>query len=207
MTANDTHFDTLDKTISSPADQQLARQHAPLIRFDEREPFLPLAVGYTIFHQPGDSPSFPRQIHLPPAATTVIEYAIWWDWDIGHLYELEHVWVYLDQNGDPVRLEASWHAGYNEMVDKTGHMPLEGQRLAVYSEPGKHAFAPYPEFFEERRPGTLLECRRNAGVGGVLVTPLFKGNYPRPDAAQQPAGAHLFAAPSLHARLSLHPDF
>ena len=47
--------------------------------------------------------------------------------------------------------------------------------MVVYSEPGKHAFAPSPEFFLERKPGTLLECGRNAGIGGVHVTPLFEG--------------------------------
>jgi glycerophosphoryl diester phosphodiesterase len=174
-TADDTHIDTLDKTIGSGADYQLARQHAPYIRFDDREPFLPLVVGYTIFRESGVSPSFPRQINLPPEATTAIEYAIWWDWDIGHLYELEHVWVFVNQNGDLVRSEASWHGGYNVMIDKTGHIPVEGRRLTVYSEPGKHAFAPYPEFFMEREPSTRLECGRNAGKGGVHVTPLFKG--------------------------------
>jgi glycerophosphoryl diester phosphodiesterase len=174
-TANDTHLDTLDKTIGSGADYQSARQHAPYIRFDDREPFLPLVVGYTIFHESGVSPSFPRQINLPPEAAAAIEYAIWWDWDIGHLYELEHVWVFVDQNGDLVRSEASWHGGYNVMIDKTGQIPMKDKRLAVYSEPGKHAFAPYPEFFSERKPGTLLECGRNAGIGGVHVTPLFKG--------------------------------
>ena len=174
-TANDTDFKTLDKTISSDADYQLARQYAPYIRFDDQEPFLPLVVGYTIFHDSGKSPSFPRHIHLASEAATAIEYAIWWDWDIGHLYELEHVWVFINQNGDLVRSEASWHGGYNSMIDETGQIPMKDGRLSVYSESGKHAFAPYPEFFLERKPGTLLECGRNAGIGGVHITPLFKG--------------------------------
>jgi glycerophosphoryl diester phosphodiesterase len=174
-TANDTHLDTLDKTIGSDADYQLALQHAPYIRFDDREPFLPSVVGYTIFHESGESPSFPRQIHLPSGVTTAIEYAIWWDWDIGHLYELEHVWVFVNQGGDLVRSEASWHGSYNEMIDETRQIPMEGTRLIVYSEPGKHAFAPYPEFFLKRKPDTMLSCGRNAGIGGVHVTPLFKG--------------------------------
>jgi hypothetical protein len=40
-------------------------------------------------------------------AALAIEYAIWWDWDIGHLYELEHVWVYLDADRQVIRGEAS----------------------------------------------------------------------------------------------------
>jgi glycerophosphoryl diester phosphodiesterase len=175
ITANDTNFNTLDRTIGSDSDYQLALQHAPYIRFDDREPFLPSVVGYTIFHESGASPSFPRQIYLDSGVVTAIEYAIWWDWDIGHLYELEHVWVFINQNGEPVRADASWHAGYNAMVNESGQTPIQGGRLIVYSEPGKHAFAPFPEFFLERKPGTLLECERNAGIGGVHVTPLFEG--------------------------------
>ncbi len=173
--ANDTNFNTLDKTIGSDTDYQLALRHAPYIRFDEREPFFPSVVGYTVFRETGVSPSFPRPINLNSEVTTVIEYAIWWDWDIGHLYELEHVWVYINQSGELVRAEASWHGGYNEMIDKIGQIPMEGKRLVVYSEPGKHAFAPAPEFFLERKPNTMLSCGRNAGIGGVHVTPLFEG--------------------------------
>jgi putative hydrolase of the HAD superfamily len=98
-TAHDTNFNSLDRTIGSDADYQLALRHAPYIRFDDREPFLPSVVGYTIFRESGASASFPRQIHLDAEVATVIEYAIWWDWDIGHLYELEHVWVYVNPHG------------------------------------------------------------------------------------------------------------
>ncbi|MCI0476626.1 MAG: hypothetical protein L0Y55_10295, partial [Anaerolineales bacterium] len=44
--------------------RDLAARYAPLIYFDRKEPFLPLAVGYTIFTQDGASPSFPRRIEL-----------------------------------------------------------------------------------------------------------------------------------------------
>ncbi len=55
----------LTATSATPAmwvepDQALVHQHAPRIRFDRREPFLPLAAGYTLFTQDGFSPSFPR---------------------------------------------------------------------------------------------------------------------------------------------------
>src|SRR5690349_3791685 len=90
-------------------DQALAARYAPLLRFDANEPFLPLAAGYTIFRADGPSLSMRRQVALAasehPQATLAIEYAIWWDWDIGHLYELEHVWVYLDAQGRVVGCE------------------------------------------------------------------------------------------------------
>jgi glycerophosphoryl diester phosphodiesterase len=158
------------------ADQALAARHAPIIRFDAREPFLPSVVGYTVFRADGDSPSFPRRIELgqQPNAALAIEYAVWWDWDIQHLYELEHVWVYLDANEQPVGAEASWHGGYHDMaVD--GALLLTDNRLTIYSESGKHAFAPREDWLIERSPHTRLSCTRKHGLGGVWVTPLFKG--------------------------------
>ncbi|MCU0503271.1 MAG: glycerophosphodiester phosphodiesterase [Anaerolineae bacterium] len=113
--------DTMPMTpLAAPqggTDRRLAMRYAPILRFDANEPFLPLAAGYTIFRESGASPSFQRGrvIDLAPEgespAALAIEYAIWWDWDIGHLYELEHAWVYVDAQGQVVRAEASWLAG------------------------------------------------------------------------------------------------
>ncbi len=172
---DDKHFATLDKTIPSAVDHALALRHAPRIRFDAQEPFFPSVVGYTVFREAGRSPSFPREIELAPQVTTVIEYAVWWDWDIGHLYELEHIWVHLDQHENVVAGEASWHGGHNAMIDENGQVPIEDGRLTVHSEPGKHAFAPSPQRLLERAPRTTLSCGVNAGTMGVHVTPLFKG--------------------------------
>ena len=169
----DTNLATLDCTASNEQDHALALTHAPLIRFDAAEPFLPSAVGYTVFRTNAESPSFPRRIEI--GAGCVIEYAIWWDWDIGHLYELEHIWVHLDANGNMVDAEASWHGGFNRMVDQNGNIPLENGRLVVYSEPGKHAFAPSEQRLLERRPTTLHGCTTGSGRMGVHVTRLFKG--------------------------------
>lgn len=160
-------------------DQALAARYAPIIRFDVHEPFLPLAAGYTIFRQDAPSPSFPRQIHLAPGdrppATLAIEYAIWWDWDIGHLYELEHVWVYVDDAGRVVYGEASAHGGFASMLHD-GQLACEGERLVVYSEPGKHAFAPTPSWYDKlRQPHARTTTRESAGAGGVLVTALYRG--------------------------------
>ncbi len=162
----------------------LAATYSPLIYFDRREPFFPLAVGYTLFTADGDSPSFPRRVelagpgHLP--ASLAIEYAIWWDWDIQHLYELEHTWTYVGADGKVVYAEASWHGGYNTAVLGNGRVRVAatdgGCHPIVYSEPGKHAFAPAPEILISRRQAkTLASCGPNAGKGGLWVTPLFKG--------------------------------
>src|SRR5688572_11276200 len=136
----DEHFSTLDQSIHSTEDHALVLRHAPRIRFDMLEPFLPSAVGYTVFRSDSPSPSFPRNILLPAGATCAIEYAIWWDWDMGHLYELEHIWLYLDAQENIIAAEASWHGGFNRMVTTEGKIPIEDGRLTIYSESGKHAF-------------------------------------------------------------------
>ncbi len=168
-------FNTLDRTIPDATDYDLARRHAPLIRFDAREPFLPLAVGYTVFHANGESPSFPRAIVLPPPATCAIEYAIWWDWDIQHLYELEHIWLYLDADERVIAVDASWHGGQHAMRDDAGNLPLEDGRVILFSEPGKHAFAPVIDWLIARKAETIASCGIHSGKAGVLVTPLFAG--------------------------------
>lgn len=169
------NFARLRRDMPAPADHALAVRHAPTIRFDTLEPFLPSVVGYTVLRAAGLSPSFPRMIELPPNVDTVIEYAIWWDWDIQHLYELEHIWIHLDAAGQMVHAEASWHGGWNSMLGVDGGLPLDGGRLILYSEPGKHAFAATIAPLLERCSTTIKACSARAGSAGVLVTPLFKG--------------------------------
>jgi len=167
-------------TPQDEAERELVARYAPVLLFDAHEPFFPLVAGYTVFRESGVSPSF-RQGHavdltpdgLPPASLA-IEYAIWWDWDIGHLYELEHVWVYVDASGDLVRAETSWHGEWHDMRHK-GRLMTEGNHLVVYSEPGKHAFAPTPRWFEKRRSEfKRSETGALAGASGVLITPYIE---------------------------------
>ena len=139
---SDSQLATLKGEPRSTEEHALALRHAPLLRMDLREPFSPSAFGYTVFREDVDSPSFPRRITLPPGAASAVEYAIWWDWDIGHLYELEHVWVYLAADGQVIAAEASWHGEWNPMRTAAGAPPLQDGRVVLHSEPGKHAFSP-----------------------------------------------------------------
>lgn len=174
-TTAEAHFAALDRTISEQSDYQLALRHAPRIRFDAREPFLPLATGYTVFRENGRSHSFPREIVLPEKVACVIEYAVWWDWDIQHLYELEHIWVYVDPDDRVVAADASWHGGFHIMMDADGLVPMEDGRVTLFSEPGKHAFAPVSDWLMKRKPTTDRSCGARSGCMGVHVTPLFEG--------------------------------
>ncbi len=152
----------------------------PVLVFDLMEPFLPSRVGYSLFHEPCDSRAdYRRRLagdhalsFTLPGLSTVIEYGVWWDWDIEHLYELEAVWVYLDESERLLRVEASWHGRFNVM-EIEGKIPLRDGRPLLYSQPGKHAFAPSPDWF--KKADTTESCRTNAGKAGVHVTPLFEG--------------------------------
>lgn len=170
------------RPLQNGHDRDLAARYAPVIHFNRLEPFLPLAAGYTIFRQDGDSPSFPRRIELKgdghAPATLAIEYAIWWDWDIQHLYELEHTWTYVGADGRVVFAEASWHGGYSSAVLADGSVPLapcSATHPIVYSQPGKHAFVPMVEGLLEVADKTAESCGPRAGTGGLWVTPLFEG--------------------------------
>ena len=171
----DEHYRGLDRNVASRSDHEIALRYAPTIHFDVKEPFLPSVVGYTVFRENAPSASFPRDILLSENVDIVIEYAVWWDWDIQHLYELEHIWVYADEHGNLLDAEASWHGGYNRMLDEHEQLPLVDGRLVLYSEPGKHAFAPTPGWLIERKAQTLASCGIHAGKMGVHVTPLFDG--------------------------------
>ena len=175
MTTRDLLLADLFNVSRDAQEHALAARYAPVLYFDEREPFLPLAAGYTIYTQDSPSPSFERTITLrpedkPPAATA-IEYAIWWDWDIHHLYELEHIWVYLDGQGALLRVEGSWHGKLYEHP-----LQIEDGRAVLLSEPGKHAFAPHPSWFEKRqREFRRPETQAVSAHASVLVNHLFAG--------------------------------
>jgi len=156
----------------------LAAQYAPILLLDAREPFVPLVVGYTIFRRSVHSPSAHRYVELEQrgkrGTDTAIEYALWWDWDITHLYELEHVWVYLDANGEVIHAEGSRHGRYRKMLAH-GEPPLTGSRLTLYAEAGKHSLAPVRSWLDTLAPLTRKLCLRHAGLEGVLITWLFRG--------------------------------
>lgn len=104
-------------------------------------------------------------------AALVVEYAIWWDWDIQHLYELEHAWSLVGADGWLLYAEGSWHGGYFPMV-WNGATPRAGDHPLLYAQPGKHAFVPDPRLFIATAPvreKTRRDCSAKAGDGGLLL--------------------------------------
>jgi putative hydrolase of the HAD superfamily len=166
--------------VDRPDDLEIARRHAPVIYFDLAEPFLPDLIGYEVVRRPGPSPTFDRYLDLRipggRRASAVIEYALWYDWDIQHLYELEHAWAYLDAAGDLVHAEGSWHGEPIPLL-RNGRVSAEDGRPVAYAQPGKHALSAEAAVFSAHdgyRELVRREAQDRAG-GGLLTGGLVAG--------------------------------
>ncbi len=167
----------MPRVTQDEAELDFAARYAPIIMADEREPFAPVAVGYTIFRQPCASPSFAREVDWSSTgypATAAVEYALWWDYDSGHVYELEHAWTFVSGDGQVVAVEASWHGMFGQ-IELEGKPIVEGTHPVLLAQPGKHAMAGSIEPFEEIREWAEREVGPEAGKDGVLETKLFQG--------------------------------
>ena len=154
------------------ADHQLALTYQPHIQKDLREPFPIRYFGYTVFRERADSRSFAR-LTLDPAehgAACIIEYAVYYDYDIQHLYDLEHAWVAVDRRGAVAGCWSSFH-GMRLRDHRIGTFRLEDTHPVLYAQPGKHALLPDPALFwlHQDFPES---CGAKAG-GGLLIPPML----------------------------------
>ncbi|WP_196257786.1 HAD family hydrolase [Pelagibacterium limicola] len=147
-------------------DVTLARTYMPILQLDENEPYPPLAMGYSVFRAPGQSPS--SKFQISPRGAMTIEYAVWYDWDIQHLFDLEHVWVHVDGDGQVIGVEASCHGNRVEMIAGDGLPQMAGTRPMLISEPGKHAHWASADILRDH-PGAEVGamCGELAGRDGV----------------------------------------
>lgn len=144
----------------------LATQYAPNLHVDDNEPYEPVALGYTIIRTAAPSPS--SKFLVKPHGAFAVEYAIYYDWDIGHLYDLEHVWVHVGTDGAVTRVEASSHGGRKLMDTGAGLPQMSGNHPIVYAEAGKHAHWASPtHMFDSDRQRLAYLCGPLAGVEGV----------------------------------------
>ncbi|CAI6040651.1 HAD family hydrolase [Cohnella sp. JJ-181] len=164
----------------NPADmawQTLAARYAPILLLDRREPFRPIRAGITVFREDGRSPSFDRQIRLDAGKhACVIEYTIYWDYDIQHLYDLEHVWIYVGHGGEVVSCEASFHGRWLVGLTRDRGNLEGGSRARLYVQPGKHAMSPSEEALH-LLPDLASCCMEDAGTGGLLEPAMFAGEF------------------------------
>lgn len=161
---------------TTSADIALARRLAPVIRFCDNEPFLPSHVGVTVLDSPTRSPSTGLPIAFEPGVVRVIEYAIWWDWDIQHLYELEHIWLKLAADDSVIAVEASAHGGKFAMQLPDDALPLEAGRVTLVSTPGKHAFTATTQEQLPEAERTVVACQELAGRAGILINDMFRAH-------------------------------
>ncbi|WP_256761168.1 hypothetical protein [Cohnella sp. WQ 127256] len=164
----------MQQPASSPH-LEAAFRYAPDLYFDVREPFKPIRVGITVFEETASSLSFDRTIKIDPDRVAMaIEYAIYWDYDIQHLYELEHVWVYIGHEGEVVHCECSYHGHYLVgLLRDRSNVTNEG-RVKLFSQPGKHAMSPIAELFH-LLPNVESCCMEEAGKDGLLEPEMFRG--------------------------------
>lgn len=112
------------------------------------------------------------RIYIEPGET-VIEYAFYYDFDIQHLYDLEHVFVRIDGEGRISGVLGSFHGKFlNNLLE--GETDFEGTHVILYVQPGKHAFMPAPHYFK-LFPDRDKCCREYAGQDGLLIGPMFAG--------------------------------
>jgi hypothetical protein len=171
--------------------KEVFMKYAPYIYFDNNEPFFPVRIGCLRFDSPGWSPSFKRQIDFArDKVSFVLEYAIYWHYDIGHLYDLEHIWVYVGKDGSVVDCEASFHGDYLKGLLRDGSNIEDNTHVRLYSQPGKHAFSPIKELFE-LLPEFYKETSEDAGRDGLLVTSVARGRYESSDRIDEMVKAYL----------------
>lgn len=166
-------------------DEKLACIYRPKLYFDVKEPFVIDAVGYTIFRDAHRSASFPSRIIRPAEGGCVIEYAFWYDYDIQHLYELEHIWVYLDAEGQILEAEGSFHGKFLRLVEPfANQIKIEDEtRVCAYVQPGKHALMAAPELFH-LYCGADRCCMEEAGNDGIAPGVMVKDCFDISDELQ-----------------------
>ena len=158
-------------------DRETALTYAPIVHFDHAETIPLRAVGYSVVRKSGQSPSFRRELALPEDAAFIVEYAYYWDYDIQHMYDLEHIWVTVGRDGAVMSAQASFHGRFFMLWSPGLPMarPLDGTHVHADCQPGKHAFLPDGQLFQ-LMCGWRESCLADAG-GGVLVGWPFAGVY------------------------------
>lgn len=154
--------------------RELILRYQPYIYKDLLEPFPIRFVGCTVFTEKTRSASFPKWVVDPAqeGAALIIEYAFYYDYDIQHMYDLEHVWVAIDTAGNVMDCWCSFH-GMRLRAAGIRMFQMEGTHPILYSQPGKHAMLPHPELFE-LHPKFRAACTSEAG-GGLLLPALLNG--------------------------------
>jgi hypothetical protein len=94
-------------------------------------------------------------------AKMVIEYAVLYDSDINHIYDLEHIWVYLDEKFRIMGVKGTRHAMHVTQYATPEQIKFVQGHPVLYAAPGKHSYYQHPSLMEKGL--YTRECRRGAG--------------------------------------------
>lgn len=159
--------------------RELAKKYLPEIHLCNNEPFYPIKIGYEIFMETSMSNSFARNKHIIIDSHKIafaIEYQIYWHYDITHMFDLEHIWIYIDHFSNIADAECSSHGKcINALLSDKSNI-IDKTHLKLYSQPGKHAFAPNVEFFN-MMPEFKYVTTNNVGEDGLITRYYEDGKY------------------------------
>lgn len=143
---------------------ELVASLAPEYRLDVVEPFKPQAVAWNILNSSSSSSFKSLDIDLLDGQA-ILEGAVWWDWDIQHVGDLEYVWVvYEKSTGKPA-------ACYATASGKVRLMHLNAGPYVLYCEPGKHGHASSAADFNVSNEDILHMCNSLAEGDNNALSP------------------------------------
>lgn len=157
-------------------DLSLFSKYCPVIYKDENEPFPLKAIGCTSYTMSSKSVSSKFNIEFSKDTYKVLEYAFYWDYDIQHLYDLEHAFLYLNDKGDVIDVISSFHGKFY----RQSHVNFEGSHPILYTQPGKHALMAHSEYFN-LYVDLVSACSEKAGADGILVPEFIANKFIRTD--------------------------
>ncbi len=158
---------------------EIAKKYLPNMLFCANEPFFPTKIGYDIFTKTSTSNSFGRRKGMlidGEKIATCIEYQIYFDYDITHMFDLEHLWIYIDKNGTVVDAECSFHGRCVKALLEDKSNLVNDTTLSIYSQPGKHAFSTTTSVFEKWH-AAYKDTQNSAGKDGLATIFYDYGKY------------------------------
>ena len=146
-----------------------AQSVAPILLLDRAEPFRPVRIGVTAFHTEAPSPS--SKFTVSPRGELCYEFAVFWDFDIGHVFDLEHIWVHVT-GGEVIAVEATFHGSRHDIS-----LSLRNGRPVIWCEAGKHAHFRNRAHRDAMREATRFMCGDEAGFDGIHTGNRFADSF------------------------------
>lgn len=144
----------------------VARKLAPLLMLDRAEPFRPETVAVTAAVAHEESQAFPGAMLVVPEGGVCVEYTIWWNGNIRHLYGLEHAWIRAVEEDGRWRI-LTIHISHDGDIHQLETWRESDGRPILYCEPGGHTMT--GALNQLRTPVEITDwrCGEDAGLDGM----------------------------------------